>query len=653
MTSHGADSYPPITADDETLRDALEAAHVPSLLCALVHVTGDMGHVRGPIRPTATLFADPQGGISVEDQATVRQLAFDLLREFRDAGSTLPAQPSADDVREMSSFIIGDDVPPDYEEFLLSELAMDGTDPYAHPSFDGIDEAARRDFRVVIVGAGMSGLLAAIRLDGEGIPYTIIEKNAEVGGTWHQNQYPGCRVDNPNHIYSYSFAPQDWPQYYSDRRVLFEYFDRIADQYGIRPHIRFNTEVESAVFNEETGGWTVTVVGPDGAREELEANAVISAVGQLNRPRLPQIAGRDSFEGVSFHSGEWEHEHDLTGKRIGVIGTGASAFQFVPEIAPEADEVVIFQRTPPWMAPAPTYRQEIPEGKHWLLQYVPFYDKWYRFSLFWRTSEGMLRSVTVDPEWDLEHGSVSEMNHKMRELLTAYISGTLAEAPEVLANAIPDYPPGGKRMVIDDGNWLRALMRDNVRVVTDPIEAITPHGIRTEGGGEEAFDVIIFATGFQASEFLMPMRVVGRDGIELHDHWDGTARAYMGITIPGFPNLFCLYGPNTNIVVNGSTIFFAECEMRYVMGCLQLLLTGGHAAMDCKVEVHDAYNRRIDEGNAAMAWGTPDVSSWYKNASGHVTQNWPFTLLEFWTQTREPDPDDYEFLEARVPAGVG
>jgi 4-hydroxyacetophenone monooxygenase len=653
MTSHGVDAYPPITADDETLHDALDAAHIPSLMCALVHLTGDMSHVRGTIRPTSTLFADPQGGISAEDQATVRELAFDLLRAFRDAGSRLPAPPTADEVGEMSSFIIGEQVPPEYEEFLLSELAMDGQDPYARASFQGIDEQARRDFHVVIVGAGMSGLLAAIRLDGEGIPYTIVEKNAEVGGTWHQNQYPGCRVDNPNHIYSYSFEPQDWPQYYSDRRVLFEYFDRVADKYGIRDHIRFNTEVESAVFNDETGGWTVTVTGADGASDEIEARAVISAVGQLNRPRLPQIAGRDSFEGISFHSGEWEHEHDLSGKRIGVVGTGASAFQFVPEIASEADEVVIFQRTPPWMAPTPTYRQEIPEGKHWLLQHVPFYDKWYRFSLFWRTSEGMLRSVTVDPDWDLEQGSVSEMNHQLRELLTAYIGGTLAEAPEVLANAIPDYPPGGKRMVIDDGNWLRALMRDNVHVVTDPIEAITPAGIRTEGGLEEAFDFIIFATGFQASEFLMPMRVVGRDGVELHDHWDGTARAYMGITIPGFPNLFCLYGPNTNIVVNGSTIFFAECEMRYIMGCLRLLLDGGHAAMDCKVDVHDEYNRRIDEGNAAMAWGTPNVSSWYKNASGHVTQNWPFTLLEFWTQTRAPDPDDYEFLEVRVLAGVG
>jgi 4-hydroxyacetophenone monooxygenase len=651
MTSSGGRVYPPITDDDETLRDALEAAHIPSLMSALVHLTGDIDIVRGEIRPTSTLFADPQGGIGPDDQATIRALAFDLLRTYRDGESELPEQPSLAEVQELSSFIIGETVPPDYSGFLLSELAMDGAAPYAHPSYEGISEAARSGFHVVIVGAGMSGLLAAIRLQGEGIPYTIIEKNGEVGGTWHQNQYPGCRVDNPNHIYSYSFEPQDWPQYYSDRCVLFEYFDRVADKYEIRQHIRFNTEVESAVFDEASGRWAVTVEDADG-RDTLQASAVISAVGQLNRPRMPEIAGRDTFEGASFHSGEWEHEHDLRGKRIGVVGTGASAFQFVPEIAQEADQVVIFQRTPPWMAPAPTYRQQIPSGKHWLLTHLPFYDKWYRFSLFWRTSEGMLNSVKVDPDWDLEQGSVSATNHKLRELLTAYIGGTLADAPDVLATAIPDYPPGGKRMVIDDGNWLRALKRENVQVVTDPIAEITATGITTESGAHEAFDVIVFATGFQASNFLMPMQVIGRDGIDLHDRWDGTARAYMGITIPGFPNLFCLYGPNTNIVVNGSTIFFAECEMRYVMGCIQLLLADGRAAMDCKPEVHDAYNQRIDEGNLAMAWGTPHVSSWYKNSAGHVTQNWPFTLLEFWTQTRAPDADDYTFLEARVPAGV-
>ncbi len=512
------DPYPPITATDEELREALEAAHVPSLMNALVHISGD-------IRPIAALFQDPQGGISPEHQARARAIALDVLKAYRDGGSRLPPRPSDEAIEEMTDYLIGEGVPRDYKEFLHAELGMEGQDPYAHPTFEAIPEDARRDFHVLIIGAGMSGLLAAIRLDQERIPYTIVEKNAEVGGTWWQNQYPGCRVDNQNHIYSYSFEPYDWPYWYSDQQVLFEYFNHCADKYGIRARIRFNTAVDSARFDEATGRWPVTVRPTGGTPEQIEANAVISAVGQLNRPRIPEIPGRESFQGVAFHSGEWRQDVGLAGKRVGVVGTGASAFQFVPEIAQQAKEVVIFQRTPPWMAPQPIYRQPIPGGKHWLLEHVPFYRKWYRFSLFWRNSEGMLKSVTVDPAWT-ESGSVSAANRKMRETLTAYITRQLQDAPDILDHAVPDYPPGGKRMVVDDGNWLRALKRDNVQVVVDPIAAITPTGITTTGGRDEAFDIIVYATGFQASAFLMPMAVYGRDGTELHDQWAGTARAY-------------------------------------------------------------------------------------------------------------------------------
>jgi 4-hydroxyacetophenone monooxygenase len=198
--------------------------------------------------------------------------------------------------------------------------------------------------------------------------------------------------------------------------------------------------------------------------------------------------------------------------------------------------------------------------------------------------------------------------------------------------------------LIDDGRWLHALKRDNVKLLDEPIERITPSGIRTRGGTEHEFDVIVYGTGFQASRFLTPMKVYGRDGAELQDVWKGEPRAYLGVTIPGFPNLFCCYGPNTNIVVNGSIVFFSECEVRYILGCLALLLERGHAALDCRREAHDAYNQRIDAGNAQMAWGLSSVNTWYKNQSGRITQNWPFTLLEFWELTKQPDPDDYTFL---------
>jgi len=210
---------------------------------------------------------------------------------------------------------------------------------------------------------------------------------------------------------------------------------------------------------------------------------------------------------------------------------------------------------------------------------------------------------------------------------------------------IPTYPPAAKRLLRDNGVWAGALKRDNVRLVTDGIREITPTGIITTDGVAHDVDVIIYGTGFQASKFLTPMKVTGRDGIDLHEHWEGDARAYLGITIPGFPNLFCLYGPNTNIVINGSIIYFSECGVRYILGCLGLLLDGGHRALDARKDVHDAFNERLDAENAMMSWGWSEVSSWYKNEHGHVAQNWPFTLLEYWQRTLAPDPDDYELID--------
>ncbi len=631
----------PITDADAAIKAALEEAHVPSLMMALVHLTGDTSILHSDIQLDRDFFADPQGGIPPAQQAHVRELAFNALRAHRDAGNPSLASPNAKQLAEMMQFLIGDAATGDYIEFLSSELAMDGRDSYASSVMDAVPAAKRKGFHVLVIGAGMSGLLAAIRLKEAGIDFTVVDKNANVGGTWFENTYPGCRVDSPNHTYSYSFAPKDWPQHFSEQKVLLDYFDGVANQYGLRDRIRFETEVKVARYDEDSNEWRVELQ-TNGRTETVRANAVISAVGQLNRPRYPDLPGRDTFNGPSFHSSRWQHDVSLTGKRVGVIGTGASAFQFVPIIAKEAAQVTIFQRTPPWVSPREEYFQFIPDAKHWLLNHVPFYAKWYRFWMFWRTSEGLLGSVSLDPSWNEQAHSTSAANDALRQLLTAWITEVVGDDKELLAKTIPNYPPAGKRMLVDDGTWLRALKRDNVQVTTDPITAIMASGITTKNAAHD-FDVIIYGTGFQASNFLTPMRVFGKGGRELHEQWDGDARAYLGITIPNFPNFFCMYGPNTNIVVNGSIIFFSECEMRYIMGCIALLMSHGKQAMDCKKNVHDAYNARIDSGNERMAWGSPHVSSWYKNKKGRVTQNWPFTLLEFWDQTRAPNPEDYSF----------
>ena len=451
----------------------------------------------------------------------------------------------------MMDFMVGEPLPADYGKFLMAELLLDGEDPFTQPGLQEIPPQIRDTFHVIVIGSGMSGILAAYRLKEAGIAYTVIEKNENVGGTWYENTYPGCRVDNPNHTYSYSFKPQDWPKIFSPQPVLREYFTRCADEFGIRSNIRFNTSVVSTEYDETTNTWAVSVAGQDGVRETLQANAIISAVGQLNRPKLPEIEGRESFTGVSFHTARWQHEHDLSSKRIAVVGTGASAFQSVPEIAREAEEVFVFQRTPNWIIHIPEYHDDYPEEGHWLNHHLPYYAKWFRLFLFWQNAEGILKFVKKDEAWPHQTRSISALNEEIREYFTEGITKIVGEDKELLEKCI------------------------------------------------------------------------------------------LGITIPQFPNLFCMYGPNTNIVANGSSIFFSECEMRYILGCIEMLLKTGHAALECKQSVHDTYNQWVDAGNLNRPWGAPHVKSWYKSIKGRVSQNWPFTLLEFWNQTQFPEQSDY------------
>src|SRR5690606_34427153 len=270
---------------------------------------------------------------------------------------------------------------------------------------------------------------------------------------------------------------------------------------------------------------------------------------------------------------------------------------FVPVIAQKVGHLTIFQRTPNWFVPVPHYQDEVPAGLQWLFRHVPHYIHWYRFWLFWNTTEGLLPAACVDENWPHRDRSVSEANEQLRALLAGYLQMQFADRPDLLEKVLPNYPPAAKRIILDNGIWAQTLKRDNVELLTDRIKEITPRGVVTEDGTEREFDVIIYGTGFQASKFLTPMKVVGRNGVDLHGQWDGDARAYLGITVPNFPNFYLLYGPNTNIVVNGSIIYFSECEVQYIMGCLKMLLEKGYKAMDCKKDVHDAYNERIDKGN--------------------------------------------------------
>ncbi|MGH0035055.1 MAG: flavin-containing monooxygenase [Myxococcota bacterium] len=643
MSHHLKPAELPITqADgDAAIAAALERASIPTLMMSIVHLTGDASLLDGPVKPAPVIMGDVQGGLSEEDKASVRALALEALRAYRDRGCTLPPPPDPATVHRMMQFQVGQEVPDDYVPMMLEEMALDGQDQRVVP-FDDVPAAVRRSMRVLVIGCGMSGLLAAIRLEEAGIPYLVVEKNDGIGGTWFENTYPGCRVDIANHFYCYSFEPNhDWSEFFSQRGELRDYFERCADRYGVRSHVRFSTEVVAARWCEDDAQWAVTLRGADGREERQSFDAVVSAVGQLNRPKIPDLPGLEGFQGASFHSAAWDHGVELAGRNVAVVGTGASALQLVPEVAKVAGRLTVFQRSPAWMIPNPNYHAVVSEEKKWLLKHVPYYARWYRFLLFWPGSDGLLPTLEIDPAWPHPERSVCEANDVMRQIFTDYMVSQLSDRPDLVEKVVPKYPPFVKRMLQDNGSWLAALKRDDVELETNGIARVEPDGIVDETGRHHPLDVLIFATGFHANRFLWPMEVVGRKGLDLGKTWGDDPRAYLGITVPDFPNLFCLYGPGTNLAHAGSIIFHSECQVRYVMGCLKALMTREDRALDCRPEVCADYVRRHDEAHARMVWSHPGTGSWYRNRQGRITVTSPFRLRDYWTWTREPDLGDY------------
>ncbi|NNN21387.1 MAG: NAD(P)/FAD-dependent oxidoreductase, partial [Acidimicrobiales bacterium] len=317
----------------------------------------------------------------------------------------------------------------------------------------------------------------------------------------------------------------------------------------------------------------------------------------------------------------------------------------VPSIASQVSNLYVFQRTPNWLAPTPNYRSPVEDGMHQLLRQLPTYAQWYRFWLFWKNCEGMLPLVQVDENWPNQEKSVSMLNDFLREILTIYLTSEFEGREDLLSRVIPDYPPSAKRVIRDDGSWAEALKRPNVELVCQNIDQISENGIRLADGRLVEVDVIIYATGFQASDFLTPMKVIGQDGRDIHTWWNGDAQAYLGVSIPRFPNFFMLYGPNTNIVINGSIIYFSECGTNYILSCIKHLIDNSLGALSVKETVCARFNDEIDLANQKMAWGASSVNSWYKNSKGRVSQNWPYTLHEYWRRTSNLSPEDFEFID--------
>jgi 4-hydroxyacetophenone monooxygenase len=630
----------PINEDDDAIAAALEDVSIPTLLVSMVHLTGDPSWIRSDLQPRGIFLNEVQGYMTEEEKAEARRRALAANIEFRDHGCVLPPPPDRALIKEMMGFLATEDVPDDWVELMLEELELDGVD--ARRIEVNAPEDAKQDFPVLVIGCGQSGLLAGIRLKEAGLPFVIIEKNAGPGGTWWENRYPGCRVDVGNHFYCYSFEPSDhWTEFFAQSPELRQYFVDVMNRHGVEPHVKWETEVVRAVWDEGSASWHVTVRDKNGAEETIMARAVISAVGQLNRPSLPDIPGIDTFEGPAFHSARWDHSVDYKGKRVALVGAGASGFQIAPTIAPDVEQLTVFQRTAQWMFPNPNYHEKVGPGVQWAIRHLPFYGRWYRFLIFWPGSGRSVENSRIDPEWPDQQRSVSAINDLTRQLFTDWITSQVTD-PELLEKVIPDYPATGKRTLQDNGSWLGCLQRENVELVRTGIDHIERDAIVTEDGTRYEVDMIVFATGFHANKFLWPMEIVGRNGVVLSEQWGDTPSAYLGITVPNFPNLFCMYGPGTNLAHGGSLIFHSECQMTYIGGCIDALLANGHRAIEIRKDVHDAFKERYQKEIDSLVWSSPSIKhTWYKGPDGKIHLLSPWPLGDYWRWTKTPELDDY------------
>src|SRR5690625_3186589 len=635
MASRSRFSGRPFHTPTAEIAAALDQLSVPTLLLSLVHLTGDPRFIR-EFRPAGSFLNEIQGFMSEEDKARARADALAVLTDYRDRGCPEPAPLGAELIKEMMDWAACETVPERYLELLAEELDLDGTDP-RRP--EPLPPEQVGDLSVLVIGCGQAGLLAGIRLQQAGIPFTIVEKNAGPGGTWWENTYPGARADIANRFYCYSFEPNhDWTHYFAEQPELRRYFEAVLDRHGLAPHIRWRTEVVAATWDDEAGRWSVTLRSADGTTSTLHARAVISAVGQLNRPVIPPFPGADTFAGPAFHSAAWDHTVGLAGKRVALIGAGASGFQIAPAIAETVAQLTVFQRSAQWMFPNPMYHDAVGAGVRWALEHLPFYGRWYRFLLLWPGADKGLDAARVDPDYPDQNHAVSEVNALGGMMFTEWITGQVGDDPGLLAKVMPDYPATGKRTLQDNGSWLATLKRDNVELVRTPIDRSGPDAVITTDEQRYPAEVIVYATGFRHTEVLWPMTITGRDGTDLRRLWGQRPYAYLGITVPRFPNFFLPYGPGTHLAHGGSLIFHSELQMRYIDQCLAKLTTDDLHSMEPRVEAATEWQRRTQEAIATLVWSQPSIKhSYFKNADGEIHTLSPWPLPEYWSAVRRPD----------------
>ncbi len=486
--------------------------------------------------------------------------------------------------------------------------------------------------KVIIVGSGFSGLAMAIRLKQNGISdFVILERAEEVGGTWHYNTYPGCMCDVPSHLYSLSFAPNpNWSRTYSPQAEIREYLRRCADQFGIRPHLRTNVEVRSSSWQSQDEQWEL-----DTTAGTFTGTVVVSGAGPLTEPLVPDLPGLEHFQGKMMHSARWDHDYPLRGKRVASIGTGASAIQYVPEIQPEVEKLHVFQRTPPWVMPHGD--RAITEAERTLYRRFPPAQQLVRAGVY-ASREVLLFGFAKDPRL-MELLEKLARSHMRRQIVD----------PELRAKVTPTYTLGCKR-ILPSNRWYPALTEPNVELVTAGIKEIREHAVVDGSGVEREVDAIIFGTGFHVTDIPVAQHINGRDGHSISEMWQGSPRAYMGTTVPGFPNLFLLLGPNTGLG-HSSMVYMIESQVEHVLRAIQALDRSGAGTIEVRPEAHAEFNREVDERMKGTVWDTGGCVSFYLDDTGRNATLWPDWTWRFRQRAARFDANAYT-LQTLKPVPV-
>jgi 4-hydroxyacetophenone monooxygenase len=631
-----------VTASDDELRDALAVSNIPTLLMVVAQLTGDDAWLREPFRPTRSVALNDNdtGGLDDALQVQVRSAAYDAVRALRDGTAEVPAPPSEDRIVQMLSWSLGEAVTADSGSSMAEEAGF--RVPSQIEWHKGRPERADR-IHVLVVGAGASGIAASITLQRLGIAHTLIEKSEGFGGVWHDNTYPGAGVDTPAHLYSFSFAPnRSWSRYYAKQPEVLAYLGRVADEFDVAQYVRFGTEMTEARWDEERGKWSATLRTRDGATSTVESDVLISCVGTLSEPSVPDLPGLETFTGAAFHSARWDHSVDIEGKRVAVVGTGATAMQIVPAIAGRAARTTVFQRTPQWVVPNANYLRPVADGVRLLMEQVPFYCALYRLRLVWQFQDKLLATLRRDPDWAHPERAVNAQNDRHRAFLTSAMETQLGNDRDRLRErVVPTYPPYSKRILMDN-EWITTVRRPDVDLVHERVDGLDAEHVITETGARHQADVVVFATGFRSRRMLGSTQIVGRNGVSLRSQWgDDDASAHLGISVPNFPNLFVVGGPQTTLAHGGSALFVTECGLAYIAGLIIRMVEGGLSSVEVRAEVAEDYDRRVDAEHEQLVWTHPGTTNWYRNAKGRVVNAMPWRAVDYWSLTRDPNLDDY------------